>query len=85
MTVVFFSSTGDFVTGFLVAVSGLAAVGLSVILMICSCSLMGLFWTNVSLIIPAILLGIGIDDMFVIIQTIKVGDSIRIGAYFVLS
>jgi len=63
---------GDFVTGFLVAVSGLAAVGLSVILMICSCSLMGLFWTNVSLIIPAILLGIGIDDMFVIIQTIKV-------------
>jgi len=63
---------GNLVTGILVSIAGLGAVGLSVVLMSCCCGLMGLFWTNVSLVIPAILLGIGIDDMFVIIQTIKV-------------
>ena len=63
---------GHLVTGLCVSLAGLMAVGLSVILMTSCCALMGLFWTNIHLIIPPILLGIGIDDMFVIIQTVKV-------------
>ena len=68
-----FTSTrsGHLFTGVCVSLAGIAAVALSVILMTSCCAMWGLFWTNISLIIPPILLGIGIDDMFVIIQTMK--------------
>jgi len=65
------SYDGDWITGILVSLSGLIAVIFSVIAMIGTCSFLGFFWVDINMIIPAILLGIGIDDMFVVVQALK--------------
>lgn len=47
---------------------GVAAAGLSMAAGIGFTSCVGLPWTNLHLIVPFLVLGIGVDDMFVILQ-----------------
>ncbi|KAK6641750.1 hypothetical protein RUM44_013465 [Polyplax serrata] len=50
---------------------GLACIGLSFVLAISLCSLLGIFYGPVHTSLPFLLLGIGVDDMFVIISCWK--------------
>ncbi len=50
------------------SLAGIISVGLGIITCYGVCSLFGIWGSNMNLIMPFMLLGIGIDDMFVIVQ-----------------
>ncbi len=52
----------------LLSLVGLLSVGLGIITSYGICSLFGIWGSSMNLVIPFMLLGIGIDDMFVIVQ-----------------
>ncbi|XP_071954155.1 patched domain-containing protein 3-like [Antedon mediterranea] len=52
-----------------IAICGVATVGFSIVVAIGFCSMIGLIYTPVHSVLPFLLLGIGVDDMFVIVQS----------------
>lgn len=51
------------------SVAGLAAVGLGLVTAYGLCVLLGFMYTQLHTVLPFLLLGIGVDDMFVIVQS----------------
>ena len=53
------------------AVAGMVSIGLGISIAISLSSLLGFFWTPMHPALPLLCLGIGIDDMFVIMQSLS--------------
>ena len=63
-----FSSVGQ---RFGLSVCGLVSCGLSIVSMKGICRMIGLPFNSLDQLVMIILLGIGVDDMFVVVQTVK--------------
>ena len=70
-TVVMLGSLNTVEVRLYLSVSGLVCIGMGISIALCLSSALGYSWTPIHKALPLVCLGIGIDDMFVIMQSVN--------------